>query len=222
MIVEQTLENLGARQCSGHYVYMRELSKHSLLKDPIEQFRKWQQEAFDSGGHRLSSMSLATAGTDGNPSIRTVLLKGVSDEGFVFYSNYNSEKGRQIEENPRASILFYWENLERQVRVRGNVDKLSEAESDEYFQSRPRGAQIGAVASPQSERIEDRVELEDRYRVIAKKYQGMLIDRPNNWGGYRLVPKSLEFWQGRNDRLHDRFLYNLEEDGIWSKERLAP
>ena len=201
---------------------MRKLYKQCLLEDPIEQFHKWQQEAFDAGGHRLSSMALATAGADGLPSIRTVLLKGITHEGFVFYSNYHSEKGRQIEDNPGASILFYWENLKRQVRVCGNVEKLSPNESNKYFDSRPRGAQIGAVASPQSKRIENRAELEDRYRRVAKKYEGKSVERPSNWGGYRLVPESLEFWQGRTDRLHDRFQYNLDDTGIWSIERLAP
>jgi pyridoxamine 5'-phosphate oxidase len=201
---------------------MRKLSRHCLFENPIDQFRKWQQDAFESGGHRLSPMFLSTAGADGLPSIRTVLLKGFSNEGFLFYSNYDSEKGRQIEENWSVSVLFYWENLERQVRICGNVKKLSAIESDKYFQSRPRDAQIGAVASPQSERIEDRAELEDRYKLVAKKFDGMLVQRPINWGGYRLVPVSLEFWQGRKDRLHDRFIYKLGANDTWSKERLAP
>ena len=201
---------------------MRKLSKHCLFENPIDQFRKWQQDAFESDRHRLSPMFLSTAGADGLPSIRTVLLKGFSNEGFLFYSNYDSEKGHQIEENPSVSVLFYWENLERQVRICGDVTKLSAIESDKYFQSRPRDAQIGAVASPQSERIEDRAELEDRYKLVAKKFDGMLVQRPNNWGGYRLVPVSLEFWQGRKDRLHDRFRYKLGVNDTWSKERLAP
>ena len=201
---------------------MRKLSKDCLFENPIDQFRKWQRDAFESGGHRLSPMFLSTVGADGLPSIRTVLLKGFSNEGFLFYSNYDSKKGRQIEENPSVSVLFYWENLQRQVRICGNAKKLSAIESDKYFQSRPRYAQIGAVASPQSERIEDRAELEDKYKLVAKKFDGMLIQRPNNWGGYRLVPVSLEFWQGRKDRLHDRIRYKLGANDTWSKERLAP
>ena len=167
-------------------------------------------------------MALATTGSDGIPSIRTVLLKEVTKLGFVFYSNYNSEKGRQIEENPKASILFYWESLERQVRVSGSVEKLTSVESDGYFRSRPRGAQIGAIASPQSDRIENRAELEVRYREIADRYKGVSVERPKNWGGYRLLPELFEFWQGSSDRLHDRFMYRLDGDEIWVIERLAP
>jgi len=201
---------------------MTKLTRQLLLENPIEQYVKWQQDSFEAGGHKLSSMALATTGSDGNPSIRTVLLKEVTKEGFVFYSNYNSEKGRQIQENPKASILFYWESLERQVRVSGAVKKITSVESDVYFRSRPRGAQIGAIASPQSDRIENRAELEVRYKAISKKYEGISVERPKNWGGYRLLPELFEFWQGSSDRLHDRFLYYLDGAGIWVIERLAP
>ena len=198
---------------------MTKLTRQLLLENPIEQYVKWQQDSFEAGGHKLSSMALATTGSDGNPSIRTVLLKEVTKEGFVFYSNYNSEKGRQIQENPKASILFYWESLERQVRVSGAVKKITSVESDVYFRSRPRGAQIGAIASPQSDRIENRAELEVRYKAISKKYEGISVERPKNWGGYRLLPELFEFWQGSSDRLHDRFLYYLDGAGIWVIER---
>ena len=201
---------------------MAKLTRQLLLENPIDQYIKWQQDAFEAGGHKLSSMALATTGLEGMPSIRTVLLKEVTKVGFVFYSNYNSEKGRQIQENPKASILFYWESLERQVRVSGAAEKLTASESDEYFLSRPRGAQVGAIASPQSDRIENRAELEVRYRSIAEKYEGVSVKRPKNWGGYRLLPESFEFWQGRSDRLHDRFRYYLDGAGIWVVERLAP
>ncbi|MFL2651949.1 MAG: pyridoxamine 5'-phosphate oxidase [Anaerolineales bacterium] len=201
---------------------MAKLTRQLLLENPIDQYIKWQKDAFEAGGHKLSSMALATTGLEGMPSIRTVLLKEVTKVGFVFYSNYNSEKGRQIQENPKASILFYWESLERQVRVSGAAEKLTASESDEYFQSRPRGAQVGAIASPQSDRIENRAELEVRYRSIAEKYEGVSVKRPKNWGGYRLLPESFEFWQGRSDRLHDRFRYYLDGAGIWVIERLAP
>ena len=201
---------------------MAKLTRQLLLENPIDQYIKWQQDAFEAGGHKLSSMALATTGLEGMPSIRTVLLKEVTKVGFVFYSNYNSEKGRQIQENPKASILFYWESLERQVRVSGAAEKLTASESDEYFQSRPRGAQVGAIASPQSDRIENRAELEVRYRSIAEKYEGVSVKRPKNWGGYRLLPESFEFWQGRSDRLHERFRYYLDGAGIWVIERLAP
>ena len=201
---------------------MAKLTRQLLFENPIDQYIKWQQEAYKADGHKLSSMALATAGSNGIPSIRTVLLKEVTKAGFVFYSNYNSEKGRQIQENPKASILFYWESLERQVRVSGVVEKLTPVESDDYFQSRPRGAQIGAIASPQSDRIENRDELEVRYRVIAEKYERISVERPKDWGGYRLLPETFEFWQGRSDRLHDRFQYCLDGAGIWVIERLAP
>ena len=201
---------------------MAKLTKQLLCENPIDQYIKWQQDAYESGGHRLSSRALATTGSDGIPSIRTVLLKEVTKLGFVFYSNYNSEKGRQIAENPKASILFYWESLERQVRVSGSVEKLTSVESDGYFRSRPRGAQIGAIASPQSERIENRAELEVRYREVADRYEGVSVERPKNWGGYRLLPELFEFWQGSSDRLHDRFMYYLDGDEIWLIERLAP
>ena len=201
---------------------MAKLTRQLLFENPIDQYIKWQQEAYEADGHKLSSMALATAGSNGIPSIRTVLLKEVTKAGFVFYSNYNSEKGRQIQENPKASILFYWESLERQVRVSGGVEKLTPVESDDYFQSRPRGAQIGAIASPQSDRIENRDELEVRYRVIAEKYERISVERPKDWGGYRLLPETFEFWQGRSDRLHDRFQYCLDGAGIWVIERLAP
>lgn len=201
---------------------MAKLTRQSLCKNPIDQYIKWQQDAYEAGGHKLSSMALATTGSDRIPSIRTVLLKEVTQVGFVFYSNYNSDKGRQIQENPNASILFYWESLERQVRVSGTVEKLTPIESDDYFRSRPRGAQIGAIASPQSDRIDNRAELEVRYRVIAEKYEGDSVERPKNWGGYRLLPETFEFWQGRSDRLHDRFQYCLDGAGIWVIERLAP
>ena len=201
---------------------MAKLTRQLLCDNPIDQYIKWQQDAYEAGGHKLSSMALATTGSDRIPSIRTVLLKEVTKVGFVFYSNYNSNKGRQIQENPKASILFYWESLERQVRASGAVEKLNSIESDDYFQSRPRGAQIGAIASPQSNRIENRAELEVRYRVIAEKYEGVSVERPKNWGGYRLLPETFEFWQGRSDRLHDRFQYCLDGAGIWVIERLAP
>ena len=201
---------------------MTKLTRQLLCENPIDQYIKWQQDAYEAGGHKLSSMVLATTGLDRNPSVRIVLLKEVTKAGFAFYSNYNSDKGRHIQENPNASILFYWESLERQVRVSGAVEKLTASESDDYFQSRPSGAQIGAIASPQSERIENRSELESRYRVIADKYEGVSVERPKDWGGYRLFPEIFEFWQGRSDRLHDRFRYCLDGAGIWVIERLAP
>ncbi|HCU79830.1 MAG: pyridoxamine 5'-phosphate oxidase [Chloroflexi bacterium] len=201
---------------------MAKLTRQLLLENPIDQYVKWQQDAFEAGGHKLSSMALATTGSNGIPSIRTVLLKEVTKLGFVFYSNYNSKKGRQIQENPNGAILFYWESLERQVKVTGAVEKVTSIESDDYFQSRPRAAQIGAIASPQSDCIENRDELEVRYREIAEKYEGRSVERPNNWGGYRLLPQLFEFWQGRSDRLHDRFQYYLDGTGSWVVERLAP
>lgn len=165
--------------------------------------------------------ALATASTSGTPSVRMVLLKGFDPEGFVFFTNYLSRKGRDLETNDQASLLFYWGTLERQVRVEGRVAKVSGRESDDYFQTRPRGSQLSACASPQSEVIADRAEIESRYAAAGQKYPDA-VARPAHWGGYRLVPSTIEFWQGRVDRLHDRLRYARGGDGNWLVERLAP
>jgi pyridoxamine 5'-phosphate oxidase len=167
------------------------------------------------------SMTLGTASKDGQPSARIVLLKSFDDRGFVFYTNYHSRKGKELSDNPRACLLFYWPQLWRQVRVEGDVEKVSTAESEAYFQSRPLGSRLGAWASNQSEVVETREVLESRFAELEKRF-GEDVPRPEHWGGYRLKPNSIEFWQGRDNRLHDRLLYRLQEDGSWSIERLGP
>ena len=167
-------------------------------------------------------MTLATATPDGIPSARVVLLKDVDERGFVFYSNYESQKGRELAANPRAALVFYWPGLERQVRVGGSVEQVGREETERYFRSRPFASRIGALASYQSEVLPDRTELEERVRRLTLEHQGAEVPLPPTWGGYRLVPSSLEFWQGRPSRLHDRLRYARAADGTWTIERLSP
>ena len=166
-------------------------------------------------------MTLATATSDGTPDARIVLLKSFDDSGFVFYTNYQSRKARELSESPRACLLFYWASLWRQVRIEGTVEKISEAESDAYFQSRPLGSQLGAWASDQSEVVETREILEARFEELQKRF-GENVPRPPHWGGYRVKPTAIEFWQGQDNRLHDRLRYKLRQDGNWTIERLGP
>ena len=198
------------------------LTKDNVDANPIRQFQKWYDEVRASGVSEQDaiSMTLATAIKNGPPSARIVLLKGVDDNGFVFYTNYQSRKGRELDENPRACLLFYWAQVWRQVRIEGSVEKVSEAESDEYFQTRPLGSKLGAWASNQSEVVASRETLEGHFAEIEKRF-GDDLPRPPHWGGYRLKPNSIEFWQGRENRLHDRLCYRLQDDG-WRIERLAP
>lgn len=200
----------------------KELSEESVDADPIKQFAAWWEEAVAAEIVEPNAMTLATSSSDGFPSARIVLLKGFSDRGFTFFSNYQSFKGRQLKENPKACLVFLWKELERQVRITGNVIKLPEAESDEYFQSRPLSSQMGAIASPQSQVIESRKWLDDQFAVVKKNLENSLAKRPAHWGGYVVVPLAIEFWQGRTSRLHDRILYSSEGDAGWTKERLAP
>ena len=167
-------------------------------------------------------MTLATASADGLPSARIVLLKDFDEKGFVFYTNYNSFKGQQLAENPRACLVFFWKELERQVRITGVTTKVSAIESDEYFNIRPEGSRIGAIASPQSQVISNREWLESEVKQLQNKFSSDAIKRPEHWGGYRLMPAIIEFWQGRPNRLHDRIQYTLQEDASWKIERLAP
>ena len=201
---------------------LKELQEAAAHKNAIEQFDLWWKEALNSEIDEVNAMTLATASADGIPSARIVLLKGFDAAGFRFFSNYHSFKGMQLEENPRACLVLFWKVLERQVRITGLVEKLSEKESDEYFQSRPAGSRIGALASPQSEVIENSEWLINRATELEKKYVHAEIPRPLHWGGYLVKPVSIEFWQGRPNRLHDRLLYTLLEDGNWGVERLAP
>ncbi len=197
------------------------LDKADVHHDPVVQFRAWFQNAIDAGLHEPNAMILATATGDGKPSARTVLLKGYDERGFVFYTNYEGRKAGELETNPRCALLFYWGELERQVRIEGTGSRISEQESDEYFTSRPRGSRLGAWASQQSWPVEDRSVLEERVLALETEYEGREIPRPPFWGGYRIEPEAIEFWQGRESRLHDRLVYR-REDGAWRIERLQP
>ena len=191
-------------------------------RNPFRQFDAWFAQAVDAKLPEPNTMTLATVDSRGRPSARIVLIKGVDERGFMFFTNYESRKGRELADNPHASLLFYWIELERQVRIEGNVVKASPAESDQYFESRPLGSRIGAWASEQSQVIESRAVLEAREREISAKY-GEHPPRPPHWGGYRLIPDAIEFWQGRPSRLHDRLLYTRAvEGGDWQIARLSP
>jgi pyridoxamine 5'-phosphate oxidase len=198
------------------------LDERTADPDPLKQFQQWFDEARARVSPLPEAMTLATTTTDGKPSARLVLLKQVDDRGFVFYTNYRSSKARDLEANPFAALVFYWPQLERQVRVEGTVTRTSAAESDEYFRSRPRDSQIGALASPQSEAIPNRDVLEQRLAELEKEYRDREVERPAHWGGYRLKPDRVEFWKGRPSRLHDRLLYERQADGSWIMKRLAP
>jgi len=198
------------------------LDEKEVPSSPIDQFRDWMGDAMNAGLPEPGAMTLATVSVTGLPSARIVLLKHVDEEGFIFYTNYRSRKGKDLESNPRAAVVFYWATLSRQVRVEGEIRKLTSIESDEYFQTRPRASQISAVISPQSDAIESRDELLGRVDAYASQMEGKRIPCPDSWGGYRLVPASIEFWQGREDRLHDRILYSYESGRKWIVRRLAP
>ncbi|PWU02511.1 MAG: pyridoxamine 5'-phosphate oxidase [Bacteroidetes bacterium] len=198
------------------------LSESDVDSDPIKQFQSWWSEALSSQIEEVNAMTLATSSLDGVPSARIVLLKGFDERGFTFFTNYNSYKGQQLVENPRACLVFFWKELERQVRITGLVSKVSGEESDAYFKERPQGSRLGAWASPQSEVILNREWLEKTEKDFEIKYKGKEIPRPPHWGGYIVRPVTIEFWQGRANRLHDRIQYTLQEDGIWLIERLAP
>jgi len=199
-----------------------ELSQNDLHSDPVEQFRRWFDEARAAVPLLPECMILATATKDGEVSARAVLLKSFDEHGFVFFTNYDSRKSAQLHENPRAALTFWWPQLERQVRVEGAVVRTTEEESDEYFASRPRGSQIGAWASEQSKVIAGRGDLDARFEELSATYHDREIPRPPHWGGYRVIPIRFEFWQSRADRLHDRFQYLLRDANDWVIERLSP
>jgi len=197
------------------------LTESDVLNDPIAQFAKWFDEALKAEVREPNAMSVATVAAGGRPSSRIVLVKDFDQRGFTWFTNYDSRKGRELQQNPYAALLFHWPELERQVRIEGRVERISAAESDAYFNSRPLKSRLGAIASDQSAPVADRAQLETRYAQAAAQY-GEHPPRPEQWGGYRLVPDAIEFWQGRPSRLHDRIFFTLLADGSWLRQRLQP
>lgn len=200
----------------------RALTEDQANLDPIRQFSAWFDEAVSAELLDVNAMTLATVSPSGDPAARIVLLKGFDDGGFVFFTNYESAKGRELAATPRASLLFFWVELERQVRITGSVTRVSTAESDEYFHSRPVESQVGAWASAQSTAVAGRATLEARFAELSAQYAGQVVPLPPFWGGYRVKPERMEFWQGRASRLHDRLYYVRQADGSWARSRLSP
>lgn len=198
------------------------IDEQTVDRDPLTLFQRWLHEAKALGIQLAEAMTLATSTPEGKPSARLVLLKQADEHGFVFFTNYQSMKARELDSNPQAALVFYWPQLERQVRVEGTVERTGAAESDAYFRTRPRESQIGALASPQSEVIASRAALQQKASELEKLYEGRDVERPEHWGGYRLHASRIEFWKGRPGRLHDRISYDRQPDGSWTIKRLAP
>ncbi|OUL23613.1 pyridoxamine 5'-phosphate oxidase [Nostoc sp. RF31YmG] len=201
---------------------LQDLSESEVDPNPFIQFKQWFEQALSAQLPEPNAMTIATATPDGKPSARMVLLKDFDERGFVFFTNYNSRKGQELAENPQAALVFWWAELERQVRITGRVEKVSEADSDRYFYSRPQNSRLGAWASNQSEAIASREFLEQSLQELQHKYENQEIPRPPHWGGLRVIPSEIEFWQGRSSRLHDRLLYSYLDDGSWKIVRLSP
>jgi pyridoxamine 5'-phosphate oxidase len=206
----------------SHQYNADSIDEQTVDRDPLQLFQRWLHEARAVGIQLAEAMTLATSTPDGKPSARLVLLKQADEHGFFFFTNYNSMKARELDSNPQATLVFYWPQLERQVRIEGKVERTSAAESDAYFKTRPRESQIGALASPQSEVIVSREALQQKADELERLYEGRKIERPEHWGGYRLQAERIEFWKGRPGRLHDRISYDRQADGVWSIKRLAP
>ena len=198
------------------------LDREDLADDPVEQFEGWFSYACETVPLDPNAVSISTVDAEGRPSSRTVLLKYFDDKGFVFFTNYDSKKARQIDANPNVALLFFWSDAARQVKIRGKAERIPTSETLKYFMSRPRGSQIGAWVSAQSSVVSSRSLLESKFQEMKQKFSNKEIPLPSFWGGYRVVPEIIEFWQGRRNRLHDRFQYTKQEDGSWSIERLAP
>jgi pyridoxamine 5'-phosphate oxidase len=201
---------------------LQSLLETDIAANPFTQFNRWWDDAIKSELEEVNAMTLATATLTGMPSARIVLLKSVTESGFIFFTNYNSHKGKELEENPQACLVFFWKELERQIRITGMVEKVNTKESDDYFYSRPIGSQIGAWASPQSTVIASRDMIEENIGKYEQQFEGNRITRPPHWGGYMVIPSAMEFWQGRPKRLHDRLQYSKMQDESWKIERLAP
>jgi pyridoxamine 5'-phosphate oxidase len=215
-LTDKPVQDLRREYLSAH------LTEHDAAADALGQFANWFSEALNAGITEVNAMTLATVTPEGKPSARIVLLKGFSEKGFTFFTNYRSRKGLELERNPFASLVFFWKELERQVRIEGRVEKVDEAESDAYFRSRPKASQIGSAASPQSSVIAGREVLEARLRELEAEYaESETLPRPAHWGGYRVIPETIEFWQGGRGRVHDRLLYARNENS-WTISRLAP
>ncbi|MFC0131152.1 pyridoxamine 5'-phosphate oxidase [Massilia eurypsychrophila] len=197
------------------------LNEADVAADPIDQFTAWFDQALAAEVHEPNAMSVSTVGAGGQPSSRIVLIKQFDRRGFTWYTNYDSQKGQELAANPHAAILFFWSELERQIRIQGRVERTSAEESDKYFHSRPLKSRLAAIASVQSAPIDNRAALEENYEAVARQY-GEAPPRPDNWGGFRLVPERIEFWQGRRSRFHDRIVYTLQPDGSWARQRLQP